>query len=209
MVSRSCLRKESTFRTRDCSDTKRANPWMRSTSSTVPSTSFVFPRDIMDWSPKIPSRSYCPKVKSEKLSRKYCEFTQNRTKGNVMRYLLFCFGWIRSIFKPFLIVSGVHVTNSNVFSFDGLQLINQPYINHGTLHILRIPKGMVALVTDNNKPKLLEGNHLASPHIYRHALHQFEDLHVLQDGELDTTCDQARNHHSIYRKKGRSWTCLG
>jgi len=69
------------------------------------------------------------------------------------------YGLVTENTVPKLLPEGVHVTNSNVFSFDGLQLINQPYINHGTLHILRIPKGMVALVTDNNKPKLLEGTH--------------------------------------------------
>jgi hypothetical protein len=46
-----------------------------------------------------------------------------------------------------------------LFTFDGVKLINQPYVNHGTLHILRVPKGSVALVSDNNKPKLLEGTH--------------------------------------------------
>lgn len=54
-------------------------------------------------------------------------------------------------------ISGVHVSNSNVLTFEGVQLINQPYLSHGTLHILRIPKGQIALVTNNNKPKLLEG----------------------------------------------------
>jgi len=60
---------------------------------------------------------------------------------------------------PKLLQEGVHVTNSNVFEFKGFQKINQPYLSHVTLHILRVPKGMVALVNDNNKPKLLEGTH--------------------------------------------------
>jgi hypothetical protein len=67
------------------------------------------------------------------------------------------YGTVTENTVPKLLPEGTHVTNSNVFSFDGLQLINQPYINHGTLHILRVPKGQVALITDNNLPKLLEG----------------------------------------------------
>lgn len=63
----------------------------------------------------------------------------------------------------------MHVANSAVFHFDGLQLVNQPYIRHGslrylsdsyiqgTINILRIPRGKVALVNDNNRPRLLEG----------------------------------------------------
>lgn len=78
---------------------------------------------------------------------------------------------------PKLLSEGVHVTNSNVFSFDGLQLINQPYINHGTLHILRVPKGKVALVNDNNHPRLLEGTHCINSKTFTY--YKMEDINQL------------------------------
>ena len=69
---------------------------------------------------------------------------------------------------------GIHVTNTNVFKFDGVQIINQPYITHGTFHILRIPKGQVAKVIDNNKPKLLEGTHCINSKTF--SYHDMESL---------------------------------
>jgi regulator of protease activity HflC (stomatin/prohibitin superfamily) len=61
--------------------------------------------------------------------------------------------------KPKILLEGEHITKSKYLTFNGMQLINQPYIQHGTLHILRIPKGHIALVNNNNKPQLLEGTH--------------------------------------------------
>eukprot|EP01114_Cavostelium_apophysatum_P001457 TRINITY_DN1125_c0_g1_i4.p1 TRINITY_DN1125_c0_g1~~TRINITY_DN1125_c0_g1_i4.p1 ORF type:complete len:733 (-),score=224.80 TRINITY_DN1125_c0_g1_i4:49-2136(-) len=69
------------------------------------------------------------------------------------------YGLITENAVPKLLPEGIHVTNSNVFQFEKFELINQPYIRHGTLHILRIPQGKVALVNDNNRPRLLEGTH--------------------------------------------------
>jgi regulator of protease activity HflC (stomatin/prohibitin superfamily) len=71
------------------------------------------------------------------------------------------FGLVTENNIPKLLEEGVYVVNSSQFSFDGLKIINQPYIQHGTIHILRVSKGMVALISHNNKPKLLEeGTHI-------------------------------------------------
>jgi len=94
------------------------------------------------------------------------------------------YGLVTENTVPKLLPEGVHVTNSNVFSFDGLQLINQPYINHGTLHILRIPKGKVALVSDNNRPRLLEGTHCINSKTFSYV--RMEDLNqmVIRHGTI-------------------------
>jgi hypothetical protein len=78
---------------------------------------------------------------------------------HIMRVAKGFYGLVTDNNIPKLLPEGTHVTNANVFSFDGVQLINQAYITHGTFHILRIPRGMVARIIDNNKPKLLEGTH--------------------------------------------------
>jgi hypothetical protein len=52
-------------------------------------------------------------------------------------------------------IVGIHVANSNLLAFEGMQSANQPYLTHGTIHLMRVAKGEVALVTDNNIPKLI------------------------------------------------------
>jgi len=84
------------------------------------------------------------------------------------------YGLVTESTFPKLLPEGVHITNSNVFTFDGVQIMNQPYVTHGTLHILRIPKGNVALVTDNNLPLLLEGTHCINSKTF--TFHKMADL---------------------------------
>jgi regulator of protease activity HflC (stomatin/prohibitin superfamily) len=60
---------------------------------------------------------------------------------------------------PKILKEGVYVTNSNLFEFKRFEKINQPYLSHINLHIFRVPKGMVALINENNQSKLLEGTH--------------------------------------------------
>jgi regulator of protease activity HflC (stomatin/prohibitin superfamily) len=44
---------------------------------------------------------------------------------------------------------------------------NQPYINHGTIHILRIQKGKIGLAFHNNRPKFYkEGTHVINSNIF-------------------------------------------
>lgn len=76
---------------------------------------------------------------------------------------------------PKVLSEGVHVVNSNVFRFDKLECANKDYINHGTIHIIRVAKGKIALVRDNNLPKFLkEGTHCINTNIFTY--HGMEDL---------------------------------
>eukprot|EP01116_Phalansterium_solitarium_P011180 TRINITY_DN267_c0_g1_i3.p1 TRINITY_DN267_c0_g1~~TRINITY_DN267_c0_g1_i3.p1 ORF type:complete len:694 (+),score=299.14 TRINITY_DN267_c0_g1_i3:257-2338(+) len=86
---------------------------------------------------------------------------------------------------PKLLPEGVHVTNSNVFSFNGMQSTNQVYIQHGTLHIVRVAKGNVALVTDNNNPTLLpEGTHYINSNTFNYFGVQDLNQQVIKHGTI-------------------------
>jgi len=70
------------------------------------------------------------------------------------------YGLVRENNVPKLLAEGLHVTVSNIFAFDSIKTANTAHIQHGTINILQVPKGTVALVTENNQPKLLyEGTH--------------------------------------------------
>ncbi len=65
------------------------------------------------------------------------------------------YGLVRESNVPKILPEGTHITVSNIFNYDGIKGSNEPHIAHGTIHILQIPKGKVALVTENNQPKIL------------------------------------------------------
>jgi len=94
------------------------------------------------------------------------------------------YGLITENAIPKLLPEGLHITNSNVFTFDGIQTINQPCLSHGTMHILRVPKGQVALISDNNKPKLLDGTHYINSNTFTY--HGLQDLNqqVIRHGTI-------------------------
>eukprot|EP01119_Soliformovum_irregulare_P018339 TRINITY_DN55_c1_g1_i1.p1 TRINITY_DN55_c1_g1~~TRINITY_DN55_c1_g1_i1.p1 ORF type:complete len:693 (-),score=234.92 TRINITY_DN55_c1_g1_i1:66-2144(-) len=95
-------------------------------------------------------------IKCEKINQPYIK----HGSIHIVRVPKGSFGLVLEAGVPKMLPEGIHVANSNVFSFASLQPINQPYLNHGALHLLRIPKGQVALVINNNRPKLLgEGTH--------------------------------------------------
>eukprot|EP01119_Soliformovum_irregulare_P018340 TRINITY_DN55_c2_g1_i1.p1 TRINITY_DN55_c2_g1~~TRINITY_DN55_c2_g1_i1.p1 ORF type:complete len:685 (+),score=227.55 TRINITY_DN55_c2_g1_i1:51-2105(+) len=86
---------------------------------------------------------------------------------------------------PKMLPEGIYVTDSNVFVNNGLQNINQPYLNHGTLHLLRIAKGKVGLVTDNNKPRLLgEGTHFINSSTFNYFGLQDLNQEVIRHGTI-------------------------
>mmetsp|Transcript_35197 Transcript_35197/g.105126 ORF Transcript_35197/g.105126 Transcript_35197/m.105126 type:complete len:919 (-) Transcript_35197:150-2906(-) len=61
---------------------------------------------------------------------------------------------------PRLLKEGEHYVRSNLFQFIGLVNASDDYIEHGSVHMLSIPKGSVAKVFHDNKPRLLgEGTH--------------------------------------------------
>ena len=50
---------------------------------------------------------------------------------------------------------GLYVENSAQFRFEAMVRIDEPYIQHGTIHIVRVPKGQYGCVRQNNVPALL------------------------------------------------------
>ena len=65
--------------------------------------------------------------------------------------------------QPLLLAEGLHVKNDRLFQFHEFQSINQPHIHHGSVHVIRVPKGYYGLVTENSIPKFLqEGNYPSS-----------------------------------------------
>ena len=56
--------------------------------------------------------------------------------------------------QPLLLAEGVHVRNVRLFTFIDCKPVNTQYLQHASLHIMRVPKGFYGLVTDNNIPKL-------------------------------------------------------
>lgn len=56
---------------------------------------------------------------------------------------------------PKILKSGTYVVDSPFFSVEGFVPVNKEHIQHNTLHIVRVPKGKVALISENNKFHLL------------------------------------------------------
>jgi len=68
------------------------------------------------------------------------------------------------------LAEGNHIANSNLLTVHGFQSANSPHLQHGTIHLVRVAKGEVALVFDNNKPKLLaEGTHFINSNTFNYV----------------------------------------
>jgi len=62
---------------------------------------------------------------------------------------------------PRLLGQGMHCIQNNFFKFEGLVNVNDKHIAHGAINVFSIPKGEVAKVFHENKPRLFgEGNHV-------------------------------------------------
>jgi regulator of protease activity HflC (stomatin/prohibitin superfamily) len=58
---------------------------------------------------------------------------------------------------PRLLGEGVHTIESTYFTFSGTEaIVDITCMSHGTITILRVPVGQVALVWDNKEPKILD-----------------------------------------------------
>ncbi len=88
---------------------------------------------------------------------------------------------------PKILKSGQYAVDSNYFKVCGTVDIISPYICHQTIHIIRVLKSQVCLVTVNNKPKLLyEGNYMFnSP--------------LIQVGDTKNINDEIIKHSTITR----------
>jgi len=64
-------------------------------------------------------------------------------------------------FVPRLLKQGEHFIDSHLFKFNGFVKCNKEYIEHGSIHLISVPKGKIAKVFQENKPRLLgAGKHL-------------------------------------------------
>jgi hypothetical protein len=58
--------------------------------------------------------------------------------------------------RPLILSEGIHVRNNGLFQLVSIVDVNKEYINHKTIHIIRVPKGQYAKITENNIPKILK-----------------------------------------------------
>jgi len=74
--------------------------------------------------------------------------------------------------QPRLLRQGSYVIKSPTFKFEKFVPMEETYIKHGTIHIMQVPKGSLAKVTENITPKLLvEGVHMVDhPNFHYHGL---------------------------------------
>jgi len=82
--------------------------------------------------------------------------------------------------KPKILKTGQYVIDSNYFSVAGFVDVNQEHIQHGTIHIIRVLKGKIALIINNVKPMLLhEGTHTFTSQVLTyHGVKDVNDPHV-------------------------------
>ena len=70
--------------------------------------------------------------------------------------------------KPVLLAEGLHCYNSPMFAFSGFRAVNETHIEHGSYHVIRVPKGSFAIVTEEQRAKLLpEGVHVIDNPIFK------------------------------------------
>jgi regulator of protease activity HflC (stomatin/prohibitin superfamily) len=77
--------------------------------------------------------------------------------------------------QPRILRQGNYVVASPTFRFEKFIAVEETYIKHGTIHIIQVPKGHLAKVTENVVPKLLpEGVHMVD-----HPNFHFKGLELL------------------------------
>eukprot|EP00443_Scrippsiella_acuminata_P001982 CAMPEP_0115366556 /NCGR_PEP_ID=MMETSP0270-20121206/104868_1 /TAXON_ID=71861 /ORGANISM="Scrippsiella trochoidea, Strain CCMP3099" /LENGTH=559 /DNA_ID=CAMNT_0002789335 /DNA_START=16 /DNA_END=1691 /DNA_ORIENTATION=+ len=80
---------------------------------------------------------------------------------HVVRVPRGAFGKIKEQNRVKLLPEGTHTVDNAVFEYCGLVDSIEAYINHGSIHIIQVPKGSVGLVFESNFPRLLsEGVHI-------------------------------------------------
>lgn len=83
--------------------------------------------------------------------------------------------------KPKILKTGRYIIDSNYFSVADFVSVNQEHIQHGTIHIIRVLKGKIALINNNVKPMLLhEGTHTFTSQVLTfHGVRDVNDPHVV------------------------------
>jgi len=71
---------------------------------------------------------------------------------------------------PKILKSGHYVIDSSFFTVPGFVQVNAPHVEHHTLHIVRVPKGKVALISENNKYALLpQGTYSFNTQVFQYS----------------------------------------
>lgn len=80
---------------------------------------------------------------------------------NVIRVPKGSFGKVMEQGRPKLLPEGTHAIDNPVFKYDGLVETKQHRISYGSIHILQVASGTLALIKEGNFPSLLhEGLHI-------------------------------------------------
>jgi len=82
---------------------------------------------------------------------------------------------------PKILKTGHYVIDSNYFAVAKFVNVNQEHIQHGTIHIIRVLKGKIALINNNVKPMLLhEGTHTFTSQVLTfHGVRDVNESHVV------------------------------
>jgi len=91
---------------------------------------------------------------------------------NVLRIPKGYFGKIMEDNFAKLLPEGMHVVDKSVFKYVGAEAVNTTYINHGTIHIIQVPKGCLGTFFESNFPCLLS----EGVHIYDSSTLEFKGL---------------------------------
>eukprot|EP00026_Physarum_polycephalum_P003919 Phypoly_transcript_03936.p1 GENE.Phypoly_transcript_03936~~Phypoly_transcript_03936.p1 ORF type:complete len:695 (+),score=150.76 Phypoly_transcript_03936:149-2233(+) len=82
---------------------------------------------------------------------------------------------------PKILKTGTYVIDSNFFTVKEFVNVNQEHIQHGTIHIIRVLKGKIALINNNVRPMLLhEGTHTFTSQVLTfHGVRDVNESHVV------------------------------
>jgi hypothetical protein len=62
--------------------------------------------------------------------------------------------------EPRVLKEGLHIIDSSLFRYEGLASTFDQHVQHGSLHLMRVPRAWVAKITDDGTPMVLgEGYH--------------------------------------------------
>jgi len=71
---------------------------------------------------------------------------------------------------PKILKAGIYVVDSPYFVVEGFVPVNNEHIQHNTLHIVRVPKGKVALISENNRFGLLpQGTYTFNTQVFAYS----------------------------------------
>jgi len=102
---------------------------------------------------------------------------------------------------PKILKTGSYVIDNSYFTVTKFVNVNQEHIQHGTIHIIRVLKGKIALINNNVKPMLLhEGTHTFTSQVLTfHGVRDVNESHVvhgtitryrIRNGEIGLAWDE-------------------